>query len=181
MERKQLRYMIAASSLLLCLSVYTGCSKKTSDDTLQHQGQEQTENNDNPETETKEIEIYSIDIEKLENEPIKVEVETKDGKITAESIVQEVSNSFKERGINISIRKTIEEDNTVTVDFEGDMPPSALVGSTEEGAILDCISMSLIDNLPECENVIFHVDGDAYKGGHYSFDIDEPYLHQEKD
>ena len=61
---------------------------------------------------------------------------------------------FEAQGANIGINQVEQNENTVIVDFNGEKAPVVNVGSAEETAILNCISMSLLDNLDDCQQVV---------------------------
>lgn len=122
----------------------------------------------------KKIQIYTMDPDSLQAEEIMVEIDAFDG-LTAQLIVESVLNLFETQGQEIGVNTIEQDENTVIVDFNGEKAPVATVGSAEETAILDCISMSLLDNLEECQQVVFHVDGESYESGHYGFEFNEAY------
>lgn len=122
------------------------------------------------------IQIYTMDPDSLEAEEVTVTVKTEDSNgLTAQIIVDAVMDLFEAQGSDIGINRVEQEENTVIVDFDGEKAPVANVGSAEETAILNCISMSLLDNLDDCQQVVFHVDGDRYESGHYGFELNEAY------
>ena len=96
---------------------------------------------------------------------VKVNADSTKG-LTAQTIVDAVMDLFEAQGANIGINQVEQNENTVIVDFNGEKAPVVNVGSAEETAILNCISMSLLDNLDDCQQVVFHVDGDCYESGH---------------
>ncbi len=120
------------------------------------------------------IHIYTMDPDSLEAEEVEVKVDTTDG-LTPQVIVDAVLDSFEAQGQDIGVNLVEQQDNTVIVDFKGGMAPVSSVGSAEETAILDCLSMSLLDNLDDCHQVVFHVDGEHYESGHYVFELNEAY------
>lgn len=122
------------------------------------------------------IQVYTMDPDSLEAEEITVEVmiEPENG-LTAQTIVDTVMDLFEAQGADIGINSVEQGENTVTVDFDGEKAPVVNVGSAEETAILNCISMSLLDNLDDCQQVVFHIDGDRYESGHYGFELNEAY------
>lgn len=117
-----------------------------------------------------------MDPDSLEAEEITVKVNADSTKgLTAQIIVDAVMDLFEAQGANIGINQVEQNENTVIVDFNGEKAPVVNVGSAEETAILNCISMSLLDNLDDCQQVVFHVDGDCYESGHYAFELNEAY------
>jgi hypothetical protein len=129
---------------------------------------------DTPVKETQKIHIYTMDPDSLEAEEVSVTVDTPEG-LTPQIVVDAVEELLEAQGEDIEINSVEQSENTVTVDFKGEKAPSSLVGSAEETAILDCISMSLLDNIDSCQQVVYHVDGGAYESGHYAFELNEAY------
>lgn len=122
----------------------------------------------------KKIQIYTMDPDSLQAEEIMVEIDTSNG-LTAQLIVDSVLDLFETQGQEVEVNNIEQDENTVTIDFNGEKAPVSNVGSAEETAILDCISMSLLDNLEECQQVVFHVNGEHYESGHYGFEFNEAY------
>jgi len=124
--------------------------------------------------ETKEMLIYGIQNETLESQQVSVSIPKK-SKITAEFIVDQVVDVFAENSLDIGIDSVTQEGDKVIVSFKADKAPLTNVGAGVETTILDSISMSLLDNLDTCKNVIFRVEGKAYTSGHIELGIDEVY------
>ncbi len=121
-----------------------------------------------------ELLIYGIQGETLESEQVGVLI-PEETVITSEYIVNQVVEVFAEDSIDIGIDSVLEEGDNVIVSFQADKAPLYNVGSGVESTILDSISMSLLDNVPTCKNVIFRVEGKAYQSGHIELGIDEIY------
>ena len=122
------------------------------------------------------IQVYTMDPDTLEAEEISVKVNTDSTQgLTAQVIVDAVIDLFEAQGADIGINSVEQNENTAIVDFDGEKAPVVNVGSAEETAILNCISMSLLDNLDDCQQVVFHIDGDSYESGHYAFELNEAY------
>lgn len=130
-----------------------------------------------PDASMKEMSIYTMNEISMECEDTTVYV-PKNEKITSQVIVDAVTASFQERGIEVGIDSIQEDGDKVIVSFTKNKAPLENVGSTVESAILDCISQSLLDNLEKCKKVIFRVEGKAYESGHYAFDLDYVYLNK---
>lgn len=192
-------YMVLSIILSMSLMLFSGCKNedKNSDNsqnqtTIESSGTE-NENEDNSSKEavendkkvaknedaptlpeTKELLIYGIQNETLESEQVSVTV-PKDSEITAEFIVGQVIEVFADNSLEIGIDSVAQDKDKVIVSFLKDKAPLLNVGSGVEITILDSISMSLLDNLDSCKNVIFRVEGKAYASGHVELDIDEAY------
>lgn len=175
----------------LCLMSFAGCKKKKGEpeETLQPQtpvsAEETSEPTAEPEesvtpeasyaaVEQKDVVIYTINDETLEKEQETVSIPA-DSKMSSQFVVDLVSKSLSEHSIEIGINSVVQEGDTVVVDFKKEYPPLYNVGAGIELNILDCISMSLLDNADECKKVIFRVDGKAYESGHMVFEYDEVY------
>jgi len=167
--------------LLLCFAV-TACGIQDGLEGVAIQGGSSStgrdsstdDSKDEDEDDVKKVQIYTMDPDSLEAEQTVVEIETPDG-LTPQLIVDAVGALFEVQGQPVGIIGVEQEESTVTVNFDSAQPPVSGVGSAEETAILDCISMSLLDNLDNCQQVVFRVDGDAYQSGHYGFDYNEAY------
>lgn len=123
---------------------------------------------------TSKIQVYTMDPDSLEAEAMTVKVDAADG-LTAQVITDAVLDLFEAQGTDIGVNTVEQVENTVIVDFDSTKAPLSGVGSAEETAILDCISMSLLDNLSDCQQVVFHADGERYESGHYGFELNEAY------
>ncbi len=116
------------------------------------------------------IEIYTIDSDSLEITPINVD--NKDKKVTAKFIVDSVVNNLDEE---VSVYKVSQKGKRVTIAFNPGKAPMEGCSSQVEQLILDCVSSSVLDNLMDCEEVVFTGKEKAYESGHLSFDLDEVY------
>jgi len=123
---------------------------------------------------TRVISVYTMDLDSLEAEPVNVTVKTPEG-LTPQIVIDAVVGLFEAQGQTIGILNIEQDEDTITVDFDQETAPVTGVGSAEETAILDCISMSLLDNLDNCMQVVFHAGGEAYVSGHYGFEYNEAY------
>ena len=139
-------------------------------------GQSDTEEYTGP---TKELPIYTINEETLESDTYTALI-PEESELTPELIVKYVVDAFAAENIDIktdsiTMEKTKEENDTIVVSFFSTSAPVAEVGSGIEETILDCISMSLLDNLEDCNYVTFRVEGEAYMSGHLAFEKTEAY------
>ncbi|NLZ82858.1 MAG: hypothetical protein GX915_04245 [Clostridiales bacterium] len=119
--------------------------------------------------------IYTIDSEKGEIEPVTAMIPD-DTEITAQLIIDKVVEAMADKSLQIGIESVTAHADNVIVSFYSDQPPLANVGAGIELAILDAIGQSLIDNLPDCNKIIYQVEKEAYVSGHMVLDIDEAYF-----
>jgi hypothetical protein len=199
LNKNFINYMVLCFLLSLSLTVFSGCKKEngnTNDsnnqtileesdkksaedlDTTKESTKTDTTKENSDDTpdlpETKELLIYGMQNETLESEQVSVTV-PKQSEITAEFIVGLVVDVFADNSLEIGIDSVTEDGDKVIVSFQKDKAPLINVGSGVEITILDSISMSLLDNLDTCKNVIFRVEGEAYASGHVELGIDEVY------
>lgn len=125
--------------------------------------------------ESLEITIYTLNPENLEKEAVAVLVEV-ESELTPELIVEQVVDAMEEEGFFIGIREIIMDGDSVIVDFSSDAAPVCDVGASVEGAILDIIGQSILDNLTQCKKIIYRIEGGAYQTGHLEFEYDEVYI-----
>lgn len=160
---------------------------QSSDDSNNITGQNKDQNNkdqDNKENsqagnnktdkDTVELPIYTINDDTLETEDAIAYIPAGE-EITAEIIVNEVLKAFSANSYEVNVASTTQEGDNVIVNFEKNSPPATNVGASQESSTLDCISHSILDNLPSCKAVIFRIDGEAYVSGHIEYGINEPY------
>ncbi|WP_167956689.1 GerMN domain-containing protein [Anaerosporobacter faecicola] len=122
-----------------------------------------------------ELPIYTINDETLETEDAIAYI-SGDTEVTAELIVGEVIKAFEANAYEVEVESVSQDGDTVVVNFMKGSAPVTGVGASVEGATLECISYSLLDNLPTCKKVVFRVDGEAYVSGHIEMEINEPYI-----
>lgn len=121
-----------------------------------------------------ELSIYTINIDG-EVEPITALV-AEDTEITPQVIVDKVLESLADQSIVIGVKPVTTENTNIIVNFEPDMTPDKNMGSSYEGAILNAIAQSLIDNFDEYKGVIFRINDEAYASGAFEYGIDEVFL-----
>lgn len=126
-------------------------------------------------TENVDLSLYTVNVDTGEIEAVTALVPA-DTKITPELIVDKVVESMADRSIEVGIESVIIKGDTVIVSFYKDKAPLSDMGSAYEGAILDAIAQSLIDNLDKYNKVIYRAEGKAYVSGHFEFDINDVYL-----
>ena len=122
----------------------------------------------------KELLIYTINPDKGEVEAATAMI-SEDDKITPELIVSKVVEAMADKSIGIGIEKVTTKEDAIIVSFYSDKPPLTEVGAGIESAVLDAIAQSLIENLPDCNKVIYQVEGKAYKSGHIELGLEEAY------
>lgn len=99
-----------------------------------------------------------------------------DSELTPEFIVDKVVESLADQSIKIGIDSVTTKKNAVIVSFIKKEAPYQNMGSEYEINILNAFAQSLIDNLKDCEKVIFRIEGKAYESGSLEYGIDEPYM-----
>lgn len=129
-------------------------------------------------TENIDLSVYTVNANSGDVEPVTAAI-PKSSKLNPALIVDTVVGSLADQSIMIGIKDVTTKEDTIIVNFTKDNPPSKNLGSGYEGAILDAIAQSLLDNLNDYHKVIFRIDDKAYASGAYEFGIDEVYL-QEK-
>lgn len=199
MKRKAIRYLSFAVLLILTLAIMSGCKKKETagepaeapsptaaevqppDGTTEPVPTEAPDISATPSasaktpSNTRELPIYTLNDDSMECEAV-VAMIPDTGKITAQIIVDTVVDAIGEHGLQVGIDAVTSDKDRVIVSFKSDSAPIWNTGSGVESTILDCIAQSLLDNLEECKNVVFRVDGKAYESGHNYYEIDEPYM-----
>lgn len=124
---------------------------------------------------TVDLQIYTVNGTTAEIEPVTALI-PQDTKITARLIVDTVVESLADQSIIVEIDSVTTEDDKVIVSFKKDKAPYSDMGSGYEGAILDAIAQSLIDNLKEYKKVIYRIENQPYVSGAFEYGIDEPHL-----
>ena len=183
--------------LLLCVLLLIGCGKNHTDnqsgnvtsmgyttdpsddeddslDAVANNGSEDA----NPRSELPDLRdvcIYTISDDGTETEDIVLPV-TKETIITPEYIVQLVVADMADKSYVIEVNAVSMEDDKVIVDFKKTSPPIIDVGLEVETAMLDAIAFSIIDNISECNGIIYRCEGKEYNSGNQSFEYDHIYL-----
>ncbi|MDF2906661.1 MAG: hypothetical protein K0R34_1982 [Herbinix sp.] len=124
-----------------------------------------------------ELQLYTVNVDTGEIEAVTALVPA-DAEITPDLIVEKVVESMVDRSIEVGIDSVTLEGDAVIVSFYKDAAPLSEMGSGYEGAILDAIAQSLIDNLEEYNKVIYRAEGEAYVSGHNELGINEVYLEE---
>lgn len=124
---------------------------------------------------SKELPVFTVDAELGEIKLVTAMI-PKEDEITAELIVDTVVEAMADQSIMVGIENVTTKNKTVIVSFYKDTAPVSGLGGSYEGAILNAIAQSLIDNLDDYSKVIFRIEGEAYVSGHIELGIDEVYL-----
>ena len=122
-----------------------------------------------------EITIYALNSDSLEKEAVSVLVTVED-ELTPEVILEQVTDAMEDEGFYLGINDIIIEGDSVRIDFKSDAAPVIDVGASVESAILDILSQSILDNLPQYKKIYLSIEGKAYKTGHLEFKFDDVYL-----
>ena len=134
-----------------------------------------TSNNNMTSAANIELQVYTVNAETAEIETVTALI-PEGSSITAELIVETTIESLADQSIIIETDRVITEDDKIIVSFVNDKAPYTNLGSGFEGAVLDAIAYSLIENLKDYSKVIYRIEGKAYVSGAYEYSIDEPYL-----
>lgn len=119
----------------------------------------------------KTLTIYSIDSDTMNLIPVLIKKPEK--ALTAEYITYLVTQNLEDEDIKVDhVEQT---KNTVVVSFKPDAKPIKGCSKQMETLILNCFANSLLDNVKNCENVIYRCKYKRYKSSHRSFAFDEVY------
>ncbi len=124
-----------------------------------------------------ELQLFTVNVDSGDIEAVTALVPA-DAEITPELIVDKVVESMIDRSIEVGIESVTMEGDAVIVSFYKGKAPLNEMGSGYEGAILDAIAQSLIDNLDKYKKVIYRAEGGAYVSGHNELGINEIYLEE---
>lgn len=101
---------------------------------------------------------------------------TGDGEMTPEELVAYVTATMEDVSVTVQVDGVTAEDTSIVVDFSGESVPVRYANTRLEGAILDALAQSLLDNFPEYSGVIFRAGGQAYQSENRSFERDYIYM-----
>lgn len=118
------------------------------------------------------ITVYSINSDSQTLVPVSVRKGKE--KISEKYIVSLVLNNLMEYQINPPVIK--KKGNKLYLSFSSEGEPVKNCNKKLEKLILECFANSLIDNIETCHDIIFQVDGKAYKSDNLEFGQDEIYL-----
>lgn len=180
MMAKKLYGYAAALFLMTGIAVLTGCDSQGGDDVHTKQESQETSSSTeeaSDEEVTEQIDIYTINESTLSLEDSTAMV-TYRGQLDVKTVVDAVVESFSEHGVEIGIDHTDMEEDAAIVSFTEESEgkaPLCNAGSGVESAILDGISQSILDNVPDCKEVIFRIKDEDYESGVFAFDYDQAY------
>lgn len=101
---------------------------------------------------------------------------TENTKMSPEELVAYVTATMEDVSVTVRVREVTTQDTSIIVDFESDSVPVCFANERLEGAILDAIAQSLLDNFPEYGSIIFRAGGAAYQSDNRSFDLNYIYM-----
>lgn len=122
-----------------------------------------------------DLPLYTVNADSGEIEAVTASI-MKGTEITPQLIVDTVVESLADQSIEIKVKDVTTKDDAIIVDFDKNKTPSKNMGSGYEGAILDAIAQSLMDNLEDYNKVIYRIDGEAYVSGAFEYGIDEAHF-----
>lgn len=115
--------------------------------------------------------IYSINSDAMSLIPVSVKKVS--DKNTLKYICSLVVENLDEQDVEVS--ECTKEGTTAIVSFSADSQPVCECSKKMEKLILDAFANSLLDNVPDCDGVIFRCEGKAYKSENRSFGKNEMY------
>lgn len=115
--------------------------------------------------------IYSIDSDSMSLVPIVVKKQKKI--CSAEYITYLVTQNLEDDEIQID--HVEQQKETVIVSFSSKGKPITGCSKKMENLILNCFASSLLDNVPDCEKIIYRCEDKAYKSKHLTFKRNEIY------
>ena len=114
--------------------------------------------------------IYTIDSIQEELVPLKVPVGG--NSVTPAFIMDEVIRNLDEK---VEVTEIDIEKSRIYITFNEDYAPVRKCSENFETMILDCISNSILDNIPYIDEVVFCGKKGAYRSDNFSFEEDEVY------
>ena len=124
-----------------------------------------------PKSTMKTLTIYSIDSDTMSLIPVVVKKEEKT--LTAEYITYLVTQNLEDE--DVVVDHVEQQKNTVVVSFDSKAKPVKSCSKEMETLILNCFASSLLDNVKNCENIIYRCKNKRYKSSHRSFGFNEVY------
>ncbi len=115
--------------------------------------------------------IYSIDSDSMSLIPVIVKKQKET--LSAEYITYLVTQNLEDEDIRID--HVDQEKDTVIVSFSSKGKPVTRCSKKMENLILNCFASSLLDNVVNCEKIIYRCEDKAYKSEHRSFKRDQIY------
>ena len=179
-----------SAGLILCMLLFGGCQKQSSkekEDEIK-QPSKQYENIEEQQVhegdsdflqlqppETIEVPIYTIDADTNDIKAVVANVSA-DTEVDLDVIVQLVVADIADKSYVIKVNETSMDDKMAIIDFSSQAPPVKDCSEETELLILDAIAFSVLDNLPECNQVIYRVDQKAYNSKYQSFGDEQAFI-----
>lgn len=116
--------------------------------------------------------IYSIDSDSMSLIPVVVKKQKQT--YSAEYITYLVTQNLDDEDIQIDYVE--QEKKSVIVSFSSKGKPITGCSKKMETLILNCLASSLLDNVPNCNKVIYRCEGRAYKSENRTFKRNEVYV-----
>lgn len=117
------------------------------------------------------VSIYSINSDSMTLIPVSVKKGNQ--KPSPSYVARLVLENLNEDDIELT--DVTQKDTKVIVSFGSEGKPVKGCGAKMETLILEAFANSLLDNVENCEKVIFRCDGKEYKSSQYSFGKNEVY------
>lgn len=155
--------------ILLCLTVFviavmTGCMGAEQAETAP------TATPGQPKQKTMEtLAIYSINSDTMTLIPVSVKKDAME--LSPYNVAYLVLHNLNEEDIELD--DVYQEDKRVIVSFGANGKPLKNCGPKMETLILEAFANSLLDNVENCEQVVFRCEGKEYKSSQYSFGKNE--------
>ena len=124
---------------------------------------------------TKELPIYTISADQTELSAVTVLL-TEEKELNEQIVSEAVTEALADNAFYVKVKLVTLSGSRITIDFDSSAPPVTRVTRELEELILDAYAMSMIDNISECKEVGFAVDGGAYKSNYRSMSLDSVYL-----
>ena len=128
-----------------------------------------------PHGEMRELQIYTLSADLQDVEAVTALVSA-EGELTPEIIVEIVLEAMADTAYFVEVTGIYTEEGMITIDFCKDGPPVTNTNHTVEIAILDAIGQSLLDNLPDYNQVSYSIEGEAYKTENIELALGECYI-----
>lgn len=99
-----------------------------------------------------------------------------DGTMTPKELVDYITATMEDVSVTVTVSDVTVEDTSIIVDFDSTSVPVRYANARLEGAILDALAQSLLDNFTEYTSVIFRAGGEAYQSENKTFDRNYIYM-----
>lgn len=166
---------------LISLCCFTGCQSSAGSSGAGGSSKDIEKTMEPAETKTgsenKELKIYSINYDTDEVED-SVAYISADEEISVRVVADAVIEGFDDYGIDVRINDAVVENGNAVVDFKKYEDGQGIFKEPTkkvEETVLNCISYSILDNIPEVQGIIFRIDGQAYQTDNFSFEENQVY------